>query len=182
MDNLEKIYKKNCDTYSDINEHLPTLRKYAEQCEHVTEFGVRYVVSTYAFMMGAPKKLVSYDVLPVENFGIDRNQLKELAFSNGVDFEFIVGDTTKIEIAQTDLLFIDTWHVYQQLIVELTKHGNKSNKYIIMHDTTKFGEVGECNEGDGLNKAINEFLEKNSHWVVHEKFENNNGLTILKRY
>ena len=143
--------------------------------------GVRYVVSTYALMMGKPKRLISYDILPVENFGIDRNDLKKLAEDNNVSFDFIVADTTKIEIEETDLLFIDTWHVYQQLIVELNKHGNKVKKYIIMHDTTIFGDVGEGNEGEGLMKAINEFIEMNPSWYIHEKFENNNGLTILKR-
>lgn len=181
MKTLEEIYKENCDTYSDIYEHLPTLKKYTEECQHVTEMGVRYVVSTYAFMMGKPKRLISYDILPVENFGINRMDLKKLAHDNGVFFDFYVGDTTKIEIEDTDLLFIDTWHVYQQLIVELRLHGNKSKKYIIMHDTTKFGEMGECGEGEGLMKAVHEFIESNPHWVIYEKFENNNGLTILKR-
>jgi hypothetical protein len=50
-----------------------------------------------------------------------------------------------------------------------------------MHDTTIFGEVGEGREGLGLWKAIEEFLEINPHWSVHERYTNNNGLTILKR-
>jgi len=29
--------------------------------------------------------------------------------------------------------------------------------------------------------TANEFLEENKNWVLHEKFENNNGLTILKK-
>jgi hypothetical protein len=181
MKSLELLYKENCEKYSDINEHLPTLKRYTEECNHVTEMGVRYVVSTYAFMMGKPKRLISYDIIPVENFGIDRNDLKKLAKENDVNFDFFVGDTTKIEIEETDLLFIDTWHVYQQLIIELNSHAKKTKKYIILHDTTKFGEFGECNEGDGIMKAILEFLNENSNWVIHEKFENNNGLTILKR-
>jgi hypothetical protein len=31
----------------DICEHLPILAKYASKCNHITEFGVRSVVSTY---------------------------------------------------------------------------------------------------------------------------------------
>jgi hypothetical protein len=181
MKNLKEIYFEKCSTYSDIYEHLPTLKKYSEECEHITEMGVRYVVSTYAFMMGYPKKLISIDILPVENFGINREDLKNLAYENNIDFEFIVGDTTKIEIEETDLLFIDTWHVYQQLIKELELHSNKVKKYIILHDTTTFGEHGECNEGDGLWKAVEEFLSLNLNWVIEERYINNNGLTILKK-
>ena len=44
-----------CNLVSDINEHLPTLKRYAEDCDHITEMGVRWLVSTIAFMMGQPK-------------------------------------------------------------------------------------------------------------------------------
>ena len=33
----------------------------------------------------------------------------------------------------------------------------------------------------GLWPAIEEFMKDNSHWVIAERFYNNNGLTILKR-
>ena len=42
-----------------------------------------------------------------------------------------------------DLTFIDTWHVYGQLKRELTKFNKITNKYIIMHDTTIDGYLGE---------------------------------------
>ena len=31
---------------SDINEHISVMHKYANECEHITEFGVRTGVST----------------------------------------------------------------------------------------------------------------------------------------
>ena len=34
----------------------------------------------------------------------------------------------------------------------------------------------------GLWPAIEEFLKNNPEWVLHERFTNNNGLTILKKY
>ena len=37
---------------SDINEHLPTLYKYAQECESVIELGVRGVISSYALVYG----------------------------------------------------------------------------------------------------------------------------------
>ena len=180
MQQLEEIYNQKCQIRSDINEHLPTLKKYAEECEHVTEMGVRWVVSTFAFMMGKPKKLISIDLDPVEKHGIKTEDLVELAKSVNVDFTFIVGDTTEIEIEETDFLFIDTLHTYGQLKKELELHANKSKKYIGFHDTTTFAQVGEYQEV-GLWLAIEEFLIANENWVIAEKFENNNGLTILKR-
>lgn len=175
---LQEIYETKCTTPSDINEHLPVLKEYAEKCTHVTEFGVRDVVSTYALINGNPKTMRSYDINPVENHGISREFLTQLALDNGVDFEFKVGDTREIEIEETELLFIDTWHIYEQVKKELEVHSSKVSKYLIFHDTTTFGSVGENGEV-GLWPAIEEFLEKNSNWEIKEKLENNNGLTIL---
>ena len=180
MEVLENIYNQRCSMPSDINEHLPTLKKYAEECDHITEMGVRWVVSTFAFMMGKPKKLISIDIDPVEKHGIQTIDLITLAKTAGVEFEFVLGDTTEIEIEETDFLFIDTLHTYTQLKKELALHPSKVKKYIGFHDTTTFAQVGEYKEV-GLWPAIEEFLSSNPEWVIAEKFENNNGLTILKR-
>lgn len=179
---LEKGYLDRVNTPSDINEHLPTLKKYAEECDHITEMGVRWVVSTFAFMMGKPKTLISIDIDPLEKHGFKLEVIVEMAKENGIDFKFILGDTRKIEIEETDFLFIDTFHVYDQLKAELTLHGNKARKYIGFHDTTSFEFIGEGNGSFvGLWPAIEEFLSDNPHWEIHERFTNNNGLTILKR-
>ena len=180
MEVLENIYNQRCSMPSDINEHLPTLKKYAEECDHITEMGVRWVVSTFAFMMGKPKKLISIDIDPVEKHGIQTIDLITLAKTAGVEFEFVLGDTTEIEIEETDFLFIDTLHTYTQLKKELALHPSKVKKYIGFHDTTTFAQVGEYKEV-GLWPAIEEFLSSNPEWVIAEKFEKNNGLTILKR-
>jgi len=178
---LEINYKTRCESVSDINEHLPTLKRYAEECEHVTEMGVRWVVSTFAFMMGLPKKLISYDIDPLEHWGINNEELTKIANENGIDFQFKLVNTLELEIEETDLLFLDTDHTYKQVKSELLLHGNKSKKYIIFHDTTSFEFKGMNGDTIGLWPAIEEFIDDNPHWVICERFYNNNGLTILKR-
>jgi hypothetical protein len=79
----------------------------------------------------------------------------------------------RFEIEPTDLLFIDTDHTYVQCSQELRQHSYKVKKFIIFHDTTTYGAE--------LNKAIEEFLEKNNDWMLREKLLNNNGLTIIAR-
>jgi hypothetical protein len=167
---------------SDISEHLPTLSSYAKECEHITELGVRAVVSTWALASGNPKVLRSYDIQhPIHFSGQGSFEDFLVAVSEtGIDFSFTQADDLQIEIEETDLLFIDTWHVYDQLKKELELHGNKAKKYIIFHDTVTFGEHGEGG-GVGLMPAINEFLESNPHWVVKEHFLNCNGLMVLFR-
>lgn len=178
---LYSTYIEKCETPSDINELLPILRNYAERCEHITEMGVRYVVSTYALMMGMPKKLISYDIISIEEFGVSIDYLKKLAKDNNVDYEFILGDTTNLEIDETDFLFIDTWHVYPQLKKELDLHAKRVRKYIAFHDTETFEYKGEDEGYVGLWPAIEEFLNENKDWVICERFAHCNGLTVLKK-
>lgn len=191
-----------CNKKSDINEHLPTLYKYASECESVIELGVRGVISTYAFVYGLlnnnspQKKILMNDILPC-----NINELLQLTNNLKIDvkYEWINDLDLKIE-ENYDLTFIDTWHVYGQLKRELEKYSKVTNKYIIMHDTTVDDYKGETIRNgwnaeeqsektripvDEINKglvpAINEFVESNKNWKIREIFTNNNGLTILEK-
>ena len=199
MANLEETYNKLCTTPSDINEHLPTLKQYGEKCETITEMGVRWVVSTYALLSSKPKKLISYDIKSPEYYNSSLNLVKKFANEIGTLYNFIEQSTLEVEIDNTDLLFIDTWHTYPQLYKELTLHASRVNKYIILHDTVSFGYVNESNPGfnlsnktknilglefpgeKGLVPAMKKFLSENSDWEIDKVYTNNNGLTILKR-
>lgn len=174
-------------TPGDINEHIDTLYNLAQECSHITEMGVRNVVSTWAFMLRDPETLISIDINT--NFNVNKARL---AYPK---WKFIQGDTTKIQIEETDLLFIDTLHSYSQLKKELTLHADKVKKYIVLHDTTTFGFLDEpasfqtpeitgnykIEERKGLQPAIIEFLNDNPEWFLFKEYTNNNGLTILKR-
>lgn len=188
METIEDFYEHQCRQPSDIHEHLPTLARYATGCGHITEMGVRSVVSTWAFLHARPKKLVSVDINPAPI-----EQAQQLAALNGIEMQFRLADTAdeNFEIEETDLLFIDTWHVYEQLKRELDLHANRARRWIILHDTTTFALAGEgftyacatrpARRRRGLWLAIEEFLFQNRHWHLWEKYANNNGLTVLAR-
>ena len=174
---MENRYKKLCNKKSDINEHLQKLKIFGEDCEHITEFGVRKGISTCAFLMAKPKKFICYDIklkFPIKKYS-------KWAKENNVDFKFIKTDVLTTVISKTDLLFIDTYHTYNQLIQELTLHSHKVKKYIILHDVETFGIIGEDNQSDGLLVAADEFLSKTKNWLTYKHYHNNNGLLILKR-
>jgi hypothetical protein len=179
---IENKFKVKKNTPSDINQHMDILRKYAEECEHITEMGVRWVVSTWAFLAAFPKKLVSYDITDCAV-----EEIFKLSKDVGINFEFKKADVLSVEIEQTELLFIDTLHTYSQLLKELSTHATKVTKFIVLHDTVTFGytdEGGSKNNGKaGLKPAVSDFLltEEGTHWLIKEEFEHNNGLTILKR-
>jgi hypothetical protein len=192
MYDLEQIVNQIYTTPSDINEHIPTLINYASECEHITEMGVRAITSTWAFLGAAPKKLISYDIENPSKWGANIDQVYGVAKQYDLDYEFRKEDVLKIDIEETDLLFLDTWHAYCQLKAELDKHNSKAKKYIIMHDTTSYefkdepltsenAWEGAPPIGKGLWAAVTEFLESTDEWILHKRYTNNNGLTILKR-
>lgn len=204
MDFIRLKYEQLCSTHSDINEHLPTLFRYANECESIIEMGVRSCVSSWAFAWGllnnnkSRRNLLLNDIVECE--------IKDLLYyGSGYDLNLNIKykwiNNLSLDVAEdVDMVFIDTWHIYGQLKRELDKFSKITKKYIIMHDTTIdeiYGEtirsgwnadiqsessgfpVSEIN--CGLGKAINEFLSTNKDWKLHEKYTNNNGLTVLKR-
>jgi hypothetical protein len=197
---LQQLYFRAASIPSDINEHLPTLLSYAQQCNHITECGVRAVTSSWAFALGlagkSPARLIQVDLNTNHNVA----QFGEIAKDSGIDVVFYQQNDLKCPIEETELLFIDTWHVYAQLKRELERWNTNVTKYIIMHDTTVDewqGETVRCkwdaNEQsktsgfpvDEINKglwpAIDEFLTSHPEWIIETRFTNNNGLTVLKR-
>lgn len=184
MNKLEQIVTNLVNTSSDINEHLVTLIKYGSECEHITEMGVRWIISTWAFLGCAPKKLISYDKQNPSNWGANIQDVYDIASEFGLDFTFIEKSVLEVEIEETDLLFLDTLHTYGQLKAELSLHPSKVRKYMIFHDTSNYefrDEIETDTEKKGLWPAIEEFLEEHKEWCILERYTNNNGLLILKR-
>ena len=202
MQNIENVYRRLTNKPSDINEHLPTLMKYANECESVFETGVRGCVSSWAFVYGLLNngKKNKY-ILLNDITSCNINELLQYSKGLPITIEYEWKNNLELTINRNvDLTFIDTWHVYGQLIRELRRFSSITNKYIIMHDTTvdewkgesvrvgwnikKQAEESGFTEEEiqkGLWYAVEEFLNENKEWVLHERFKNNNGLTILKR-
>lgn len=181
--NLQTLINNLHNTPSDINEHFPAILKYGSECDHITEMGVRGIVSTWGWLACAPKKLISYDIADPSHWGASIQDVYDTAKAYGIPFEFRLNDVLEIEIEETDLLFLDTAHLYTQVKAELALHSSKVRKYICFHDTTSYETKGEDGiEGNGIWKAIEEFISNsNGEWVLHERFTNNNGFTIIKR-
>eukprot|EP01111_Echinosteliopsis_oligospora_P017860 TRINITY_DN78_c0_g1_i1.p1 TRINITY_DN78_c0_g1~~TRINITY_DN78_c0_g1_i1.p1 ORF type:complete len:333 (-),score=92.52 TRINITY_DN78_c0_g1_i1:86-1084(-) len=206
---IDQMYDSYVSTASDINEHLPTLYKYGKNSQTIGEFGVRSVVSTWAWLRalrdapGNKKTYIAGDLNRSPNI----DPALSAAKAASIEMEFIQGNDLDVDLKSkvggVDVLFIDTLHVYPLLIRELRAHSPNVRKYILMHDTTIDGPDGEIvrtgySETDvegfskatgfskedlrqGLTKAINEFLEEDDEWVLHKRYTNNNGLTILRR-
>jgi hypothetical protein len=201
-------FSERCVSASDIYMHLPTLRKLSAKCDTIAEFGVRGIVSTWAFLAGLldgsaetgsvnKKKLICVDIEP-----IDFEHVQKTAAEVDIDAVFIECDSATVKLPhQVDMLFIDTWHIYGHLKRELAAHHENVRMHIVMHDTEVDGVVGEsvrlgldCEKQaemsgypideikKGLKLAVDEFLVKHGdEWVMTHHFMENNGLTVLTR-
>ena len=168
-DFFEKEYIKAKNGGSDIYFHVPTLFEYANRVNHITEFGVRTGVSTRAFLYSIKLNntiIRSYDI----SFDESANKLFEEAKNQGLDAKYIIDSTLNAVIEDTELLFIDTNHTYEQVSSELNLHAHKVSKYIAFHDTKAFPDI---------NRAIDEFCQKYNSWTTDYCTEENHGLTIL---
>lgn len=188
---LEQLFTQACSTPSDINEHLPVLREFASKCDHVTEFGSRWVNgSTIAFLAAQPKTFVSWDVNA--EFVVSQPVKQLIKMAGVTSYQPRVGNTLEIVIEPTDMLFIDTLHTGKQLITELERHcvpsDMKVRKYLAFHDTALFGVAGEDGK-PGLRTAIRQFQKYFAFplWkIAHDNagrlmdLENNNGLVVLE--
>ena len=193
-------------TPSDINEHIETFRSLGSECTSVLEVGVRTAVSSWGWLKGLAEaqtksgratKLMGCDLEHHGNINLVRNAAKSV----GVEYGFFMGNGLSFPFAHRyDAIFIDSFHVYQHLKNELKLFAPQANKYLAMHDTTIdeiYGEAIRCRfnvdalmretgyprEGicRGLWPAVEEFLADSPEWVLHKRYTNNNGLTILKR-
>jgi hypothetical protein len=173
---IDAIYRTRCNTPSDISEHLPTLRRFASLCDHVTEFGFRGGHSCSAFLAARPDKVVSYDL----NVTPALDELQRAAHLTGTDFQFVQGDTREVVIAPTDLLFVDTRHTFSQMETELRLHAGHVRRYLAMHDTELFGDNGEDGER-GIWPAIASWARCSPEWRLTYYTTANNGLAVFAR-
>jgi len=190
---------------SDIHGHMPYLRALGNNVSSVLDIGVRFVVSSWAFAAAAVDR--ADRGLATRYVGADLRRLQQVdklldALKNCtavVNPQFIEGDDLLMAYPRSDLVFIDTWHAYKQLIRELEVLSPFAERYIVLHDTTSFATTDERLSGHGgkpvnvslfagvqANKAglwtaVQDFLALDARWVVKQRFTHNNGLTVLER-
>lgn len=180
---LESIYLYLHKTPADTNEHLPTLRSLACECEDVVEIGCWAGISTTGLLCGLLDRLNTGRLRVVD---INPDFLRHVdgllsPHKKFVDLEFIEADSAEVEIGETDFIFIDSLHTYTHLKKELEKHGDCAKKYLAFHDTVTYGDVSEDGTSPGLMQAITEFMEESGKWAIKHHYPNNNGLLVLER-
>jgi hypothetical protein len=160
-----------------MGELMWVLKSYAEKYDSVTEFGVQKGASSTAFAAGKPKKFTSYELYDVMDSSV------KALLGRYAGWKYHSGSNSlTTDIEEVDVLFIDTDHMYEQLLAELRRHSGKVKHCILLHDTINCGLVGERGAGPkGLLHAINEFIAEHDEWFIEKTYMFNHGLTVLRR-
>lgn len=165
----EEKYQELLKTPSDVNGHFETIRKYVSEGDIVVELGVRECVSTWALLANKPGQIISCDVIRPQQKNLDL--VGKAAKEIGTGFSFWHGESTNLEIfPYTDIVFIDTLHLYSQIIKELWRFSERTRKYIIFHDSI-IPEVRSC---------IQDFLF-NLNWKFKEEVDIGTRLCVIER-
>jgi hypothetical protein len=184
-ESLEKLYFSEASDRlaSDISKNMCKLRSEATNCAgRIVEIGVRRGSSTIALLHGLSKKedrrdtsLTSLDLVECER----QNLFYESAKENGINFDFVLGDSLAVGIPDCDLLFIDSFHTYAHLSLELYLHQKSVRQLILIHDTAS---EWPQNGHPGMFEAVVSFLETPGiPWKLRDHTDVGHGLSVLER-
>lgn len=174
---MESLFNERCNpkAHGAMGSLMHVLKDYASKYESVTELGVQKGSSTIGFAMGKPKVFRSYELMDV------MEERTKALLGRYAGWKYTIADSRKISIEETDILFIDTDHVYEQLLAELNLHHKNVKHCILLHDLGNCGIWGERGIDNGLLQALNEFIELNPEWFIEKTYMHDHCLTVLRR-
>lgn len=188
-ESIDAVYVRHCAGKTAIAPHLPRLRALADGLELAVEFGVKRGASSAALLLGA-KRVVSFDVVATP-------EARELEAAAGGRWDYRIEDSRKADVPECDMLFVDSLHDYEQCAAELNYHGDKARRFIALHDTQTFWEVGANGETGrkkwdyvagrgsvpldclGIGQAILNFMSCHRKWYVQASYPDSHGLLVL---
>lgn len=174
---LRAFFESNKKEKSDISEHLETLYNYIKNSNArvIVELGVRSGKSTSALLLGTidiNAKLYSCDINEPQGT-INKFLLLEDYWKFEKSDSVIFASSFDLPV---DIVFIDTSHTFEHTLAELevmypliVKDG-----LFILHDTHNL-------EYKGTYAATKVFMDRHINIILEKEFENNNGLTILRK-
>lgn len=147
-------YHYHLSKWSDIQDHLPLLKKSAKG--NCLEIGVRTGVSTSALLAGVEENgghLYSVDVNPCHVFAGHPHWtfMQADSIAHKESLKSLVPD-------KLSLLFVDGDHTYEGALSDLKTFGILADK-ILVHDT-------EAPDFPGVRKAVEEFAEEHGRKVT----------------
>lgn len=143
----------------------------AKDCDEILELGVYSGLTSVAFLLALPKKLISIDI--TDTYFNVKDEVSNAANKLHIDYKFLIMNDLEYESHGQDLLFIDTSHTYEHTLLELKHFGQLTRKKIILHDVSSF---------IGVYRAVFEWLWANKNFYISFHDTRGDGLIVLDRH
>ena len=144
--------------------YLQRLSYYLKKCKSYREIGPFQGGATAHALL---EKLDYYEVID-----IDMSNFSKLLLNYGNIKCFETNSLDHNLNKNTDFLFIDGLHEYDQVLEEAVMFSPYTNKYIMFHDTVSHPEV---------LRAINTFLSISDNWHIIENDKRAAGYMVIER-
>jgi hypothetical protein len=164
-DRLKKIPR-------DFNEHMDTLKKYADECETVLEFSDRRE-TCIPLLASKAKMIQSYNTEGGNVVVQKATRIAENSDDSRVIEIYTKGDMKELEkIRKSDLVFIDKCSNEKELDAFMgpMRHQGIFKRYIVLHDVNVYPEL--------MGYAV-KFMKEYPEWSVVEKTNTQHGLLVL---
>jgi hypothetical protein len=174
VDTIEDCFDRVAETPRDLNEHMTELRRLASMCDFVTDVSIRKE-SLIAFLASEAKQVTTYcpeisDPWVKHALSLSPGKKVVHNFPSGVG-----------SIEPTDMLFLNTIHTFQRLSAELLAYAPNVRRFIVIHNSTVFRDIGEDGKPPGLLEAIRLYCRAHPEWGVVSHTDDQHGLTVLSR-
>jgi hypothetical protein len=175
-DSIEAVYQNTLTTERDFNQHMPKLRELAENCGIVADISIR---QESFIALAASKAKVVY------SYSNEHNPLTDHVAQLRKMTRLPVIPQNIETIPQVELLFLNTTHSSDQVYRELNRFADKVSHYIVLHNTTIYGETGEGHTQQtvvlGILHALRRYMREHPEWTVIYHSPNQYGLTVISR-
>ncbi len=158
----------------DFRDHVPTLRELADRCPVVAEISIwDDKPTTHALVASTAKTIYSFA----------SSEKRTWAFVRGLAGDRLI---TAVAIPEklpepVDLLIIDTSHTAQVVDLLAARYAPQVRRYLVIHCTVTFGEIGDDKSSPGVMPGVRKFLKEHPEWTAIRHDKTAHGLIVLSR-
>jgi hypothetical protein len=175
--------------YNFHNSHLGIFT----DCNKILELGILNTKAMLSELVENTNKTYYVSIYHQKTY--EQELMPYILKNTNITYTYYQADTLKFMIDKNvDLLIIDTWHVYGQLIRELKRYHHKVNKYILIYKTELYKHQSETSHTElemqatgytkdelekGIYLAIQDFIQEYSNWIIYKENTEHEGYVIL---
>ena len=179
---MQELYENIAENMSS-NPQMLAFLDWCRRVDSITIVGFGSGLSTLVALSTKPKTITIYDHVLTEGI----SDYQDLANEYGVQLIFNTQQILDVEtIADTDMLFIDSFQEGNYVYTVCTRFAQFVNRYICVNNSFSFAHIpnpqvqlGQGGQPIGISFGINSFLQNSDPWHIAENLYWAPGMTLL---